>query len=468
VLASLGNWSRQLDLSPRPAWELRWLAAILVLAAALRIVWVAYAAREPQGVHDPIFYHGYARSIAAGIGYQLPDGYTAYYPIGYPAVLGVVFALVTHTPIPDNLELTAGYLQVFLGVATVALAYEVGRRLFSPAVGLLTGVWIAVFPNLIYHTATYLTETLFNLIVMAALAVLLWSPWRDGPPGWARIAVFGALVGGSALVRPISLLFLPLLPIAWLVAGGDWRRAAQYTGIAAVMTAAVILPWTVRNVIVMDAPVIISTNLGDNLCMGHYPGARGHFALPEHCFPEDEYAGLSREEFEVRRNDDNTRRAIRFAVDHPVVELKLLSRKAYYTWEHDHDGLWAVESYGDDPFIDDGLRTALERVADVFFYVTISLGGLGLVGLVLPWGDGRRIFFLLALLSLAGIPLVFFGDARFHVPAVPLLALSAAWLAVSMRDAPRLARGFVARRSGVVEVADGELTASQQDALQDP
>ena len=120
---------------------------------------------------------------------------------------------------------------------------------------------------------------------------------------------------------------------------------------------------------------------------------------------------------------------MKYALGHPVAELKRLARKAYHLWEHDHDGLNAVESYGDDPFMNDTLRTALERIADVFFFATISLGGLGLASLLRPF-DPRRLYFLLALLALAGIPLVFFGDARFHVPVMPLLVVPAAWVAV--------------------------------------
>ena len=546
----VGAWRRQIAGAWQGA-ELRWLGAVLVLAAALRIAWVLYAAREPQGLHDPSFYYGYGQGIANGFGYALPDGPTAYYPAGYPAALAAVYYLVGHTPIPDNLVLATGFFQVFLSVATVALVYYLGRRLFTPTVGLLAALWMALFPNLIFHTAAFLTETLFIFLVLAALAVLFSFRWQEERPGWARLLVFGVLLGLSALVRPISLLLLPLLPIAWLIAGFGWQRALGYSGAVLVVTAAVIAPWTIRNAVRMDAFVIISTNLGDNLCMGHYAGARGHFALPERCFSEEEYAGLDRPAFEVARNNDNIRKAISFALENPRFELKLLSRKAYHLWRHDHDGLAAVESYGDDPFIganlslvilpdkvpddqfffilqgverltgldygelvdqvfdakkngveelvvledldpetarlireevlfgvrirsDSALRTALERIADVFFFVTISLGGLGLAGFVLtrrPAGakgiaalsprNAQRIFFMFALLALAGIPLVFFGDARFHVPVLPFLAVSAAWAVVAAGD---LVTG--GRRSGFVEVADAELSPPEQDALE--
>ena len=470
-------WAKPFGLSLRTKPELRWLAAILVLAAALRIVWVLYAAREPQEFHDPLFYFFYGGQIAEGNGYRLPDGApTAYYPIGYPAALGAVFALVRHTPIPDNLPLAAGFFQVFLGVATAGLAYEVGRRLFSPAVGLLTALWLAVFPNLIYHTATYLTETLFNLLVMAALLVLVSTSWRDRRFSLRRLVLFGVLLGLSALVRPISLLFLPLLLIVWLVAGFGWRWTFGYAGAVLAVTAAVITPWAIRNAVVMKAPIVISANLGDNLCMGHYAGAPGHFALPDVCFAEEPYAGLEHREFEVRRNSDNIGKAVRFALENPRYEVGLIAKKARWVWNKDHDGLWAVESYGDDPFIDPGLRTVLGRVADVFFFVTIGLGGLGLVAFVRPPWEPRRLFFLLALLALANVPLAFFGDTRFHVPALPLLTLSAAWLVVSVRAVPRLlspassgraSSGQGGRPSAPVEVAEGETSVAEQDALQD-
>jgi 4-amino-4-deoxy-L-arabinose transferase-like glycosyltransferase len=448
--------------------EARWLTAITLLALALRVVWVLYTARQPQQLHDPFFYVLYGEQIAQGHGYRLLDGEpTAYYPIGYPAVLGALFAVVLHTPIPDHLLKIAAFFQVLLGVATVVLVYHVARRLFGSAVGLLAALWIAVFPNLIYHTGAFLSETLFNFLVMAGLAAFVWSGWPRGRLERWQLLAFGVLLGASALVRPISLIFLPLLPAVWLWAGAGWRRASAQTGLVLVTAVAVIAPWTIRNFIVMDAPVFISLNLGDDLCMGHYPGATGTFGLPDYCFAG--YDNLKRPEYEVRRNNENIRKAINFAVHHPRTELKLLSRKAYWLWNHDHDGISAVESYGDDPFINPHLRQALFHVADIFFFTTISLGGLGLIGFVLPPRDPRRLFALLALLTFAGVPLVFFTDARFHVPAMPLLSIAAAWAVVAatrnaLRLAAQMTQGERPSRSGV-EVAEGERPVTDQDAL---
>jgi hypothetical protein len=476
--------------------ELRWLAVIVIVGAALRVAWVLYAAREPQGLHDPFAFDLLAREFAAGNGYHYPSGQeaiyppgpTAYYPVGFPATLGALYFLVQKTFIPDSYVLATAFLQVFLSVATIVVTYAIGRRLFNATIGLVAAAWLALFPNLIYHTTTYLSETLFLLLAMLALLPLVSASWQERRIETWRLIVFGVLLGASALVRPISLLVLPCLLVALLAGGFGWRRVLGYSGLAAAMTAAVVAPWTLRNIIVMESPVIISTNAGDDLCIGHYASAPGHFALPQVCF--DGYEELERPELETERNDDNVRRALTFMRDNPWFTLRNLSRKAYYTWEHDHDGIIAAESYGDDTFLDQGMRRFLTKTADLFFYFTISVGALGLAGFVMRPLDPRRLLFLLTLLAFAGVPLAFFGDSRFHVPVLPFLAVSAAWFVVTAttfalrlgsesngetraRRAASVATpgGTFAsldqRRTSDVEVAEGKPAVADQDALQD-
>lgn len=458
--AAIAWLRRRLDVTQL---QLLLLTGILLVAAVLRIVWVIYAARTPRELHDPLFYMVSAGQISTGNGYRLPDGSpTAYYPIGYPGMLGAVFFFVRHTFIPNNFTLAAAYLQIFLGIATVGLAFYAGRRLFGIAAGLLAALWIALFPNLIFHTAVPLSETLFNFMIMAALAVLVSREWPKGEVGHGRLVAAGALLGAAALVRPIALLLLPLLVMAWLIGGARWQRAALQLAVIAVATFAVITPWAIRNTIVMDAPIFISANLGDDLCMGHHLNATGHFELPDACFAGFEQ--YKRPELEVRRNDENTRKAVNFALHHPVLELKLLGYKARWTYDNDHDGLVAVESYGDDRFINPHLRAVLGHIADNYFFVTLSIGGLGMIGLALARGDPRRIFLVLATLAFAGVPLAFFGDARFHVPATPLLVLAAAWAVVTALNAePRLlAQTATPQQTPLgMEVPEGERPVAQ-------
>ena len=419
--------------------QARWLAGIVVVGALLRIAWVTYAARHPQTLIDPTFYSLYAERIADGHGYTLSYGEpTAYYPPGYPIALGVVVWFVRALPgVPYHLPTVAGWFNIVLGVATIGLVFELGRRVFDDTrIGLVGAAILALWPNLIFHTAVALTETLFNFLLLAALLVLLVPRWDgEARPSTRRLVVFGLLLGASVLVRPISLLVLPGLGLVWLRRlGWDWRAVLGRLAIAGATTAAVILPWTVRNAFAMDAFVPISTNFGDNLCIGRHEGATGAFSLTTECFGG--YDHLKRPEYETERNSGTTREAIDYLVHHPVDEVRLLWWRAFYTLHDDHDALAVAESYGADRFMSKRWRNVWEWTADAWFFGVLGLTVVGLTA-VRRRDDARRSFFLWSMVAMAVPPLIFFGDVRFHVPVLPFMAVIAAVTVVRVRDAAR-------------------------------
>jgi hypothetical protein len=72
-----------------------WVALILVVALATRSFWVAYAPRDASRVpiSDPAMYYRLAVGLAQGHGYVSPwtGDATAYYPPGYPMLVGALF-----------------------------------------------------------------------------------------------------------------------------------------------------------------------------------------------------------------------------------------------------------------------------------------------------------------------------------------------------------------------------------------
>ena len=420
----VGSVYRRLGAAPPcGARERRWLVAIVLVAAALRLGWVLYAAREPQGFNDPTLYGVFAGRIADGHGYTTAEGQaTAYYPVGYPAALGAVVRLVGTLPIPENIPITAALLNLVLGVGTVVLTFEVGRRLFDNRVALISAAIVALWPNLIFHTAVMLTETLFIFLVMAAVLLLVALPAPVRNIGWKRLAAFGVVLALSALVRPISLTFLPLLLIVLVVARCGWPVVIRYLAVATLAVVVVLAPWTIRNVSETSSFVAISTNLGDNLCMSRHPGATGAFESSSACTVRTR--GLETADREVEVNRTNMRRAARFVREHPASEAQLVLKRGYHTIKNDHDGLLASESYGNNDFIPGVGRRILEVLADAYFFAALALGLLAapaFVGRARPW----HLFFLLAAIALAVQPLIFFGDPRFHVPVLPFLAVLA-------------------------------------------
>ncbi|MGZ6640773.1 MAG: ArnT family glycosyltransferase [Solirubrobacteraceae bacterium] len=404
--------------------EARWLTGVMLLGFALRLTWAIIAVRQPIGLHDPFTYEFYGDQISRGHGYRQLDGQpTAYFPPGYPAALAATFWLVRHTPLPDDLPAAGAGLNIVLGLATIAIAYLLARRLFDVRVARVAAVIVAVYPNFVYHAAIMLSETLFTFLVIAALATLLWKPWPGGRPSRGRLAAFGVLIGLSALVRPVSLVLLPLVAVPMLAARVQWRRALLAVVVATATALAVILPWTARNAHVMGQPVFISLNGGDDLCIGHNPRASGHFDNSPYCDPPKRAALLSHREQELLRDRVHRHEAQQYALHHPVREVGLLFKRAYYLLYNDHDGLVAAESFGQDLWIDRTIVLPLLSLAGnlVFFLVL----GAAVVG-SRHFADRRRprhLMLLLACLGLLAVPLATFGDPRFKFPAIPLLAL---------------------------------------------
>ncbi len=403
--------------------ERRLLLAILGLAFVLRLAWSLYAGRDPSGLNDPFTYLVAGHAIAAGDGYRFfVDGSpTAYFPIGYPAFVAAVAWLAEHTPL-DDVPRAVGVVQAVIGTASVWLVHRIASRIYGVRTGLAAAAIVALFPGLLMYSANLLSETLFVFALLLALAVVTAVPWNVEAPSWRRLAAFGVLTGVAMLVRPQASLLIVALPVAMAIARLGRRRSLAAGGVVLATALLTIAPWTVRNAITMDSFIPISSNLGDDLCIGHNDGARGHFAFYEDCIPADKIRGGPQE---VERSREGTRVALEHIWSHPRREAWLLVQKARVTYNGDSGAIAAAEAYGNARFLPSGLRATLTTVADVYFFLVVALGLIG-APLLASRRDARSTMLLLSLAAMALIPLAFFGDMRFHVPASPLFAIAAA------------------------------------------
>ena len=260
--------------------------ALLVFAVALvvRLGVVLWAADRIPPTADGAFYDTIGRRIAQGLGYTWlwPDGvvtYAAHYPVGFPGLVGAVYAIVgPHAVAVMVLQAALGAL-VAVAVHALALRASTDRR--ALVVGLLAAAHVAW----VAYTPALMTEGLAAaLLVTAALAV---SGARDSEGrrqlGWW--CFLGLLMGVAVLVRPQSLLVAPWF--AWFAVRPEarWRRRLAAIGVVLVVASMVFAPWVVRNQVRMGE-VGLSFNGGWNLLIGATPSAKGTFApleVPEAC-----------------------------------------------------------------------------------------------------------------------------------------------------------------------------------------
>ncbi len=405
------------------------VGAVAVGARMLAALWLT---ESPRGLADPFLYQFFGQGIAAGYGYISILGQpTAYYPPGYPYLLGVLQWPLDRLGEPGALPVVVAVVQALLGGLTAAavtvaggrLALSVRRHLDPRVVGVVAGLLVATWPNLVVYSTVLLSETLFVTLVAVLLASLL---VLDRDVRWGvPLAVAALALGLATLVRPQALLYLPAVVVAWAVARLPRRAVVLGTVVLVGGAVLVVAPWTLRNAIVMGAPVPVSTNLGDNLCIGFQDGALGGFSMNDACGTGSTYADGPA--VEVERNSELRRRAVEWIAANPGDLPALSLRKLRITFGSDWDAVRAAESYGADPQLGEGRRRVVHTVFDVVWW---GIVGAAAVGLALSFGRRSRAtvgVLLVVLTALAGavVPVLFFGDPRFKMGVAPSLVLLA-------------------------------------------
>ncbi len=175
----------------------------------------------------------------------------------------------------------AGRMAIVL-VATLAIlfAYLIGRRLAGPIAGLIAAVPVAIYPALLEYQGMFMSECLAVGALSGAVLAFLWTGdrIRAGATLWWW-ALPGALFGATALIRPEYLLFGAVFAVlaavrAWRDRGG-WRPGVRAGLIVAVAFCLFVVPWTVRNFVVLHRFVPLSTGGGKALFIGTYLPADG-------------------------------------------------------------------------------------------------------------------------------------------------------------------------------------------------
>jgi 4-amino-4-deoxy-L-arabinose transferase-like glycosyltransferase len=224
-----------------------------------------------EAVWDGHYYDFGARRIAEGHGYSddiTRDGLLVWhpwchYPVGYSAFLAFFYKVL------GSSHAVAAVANSLVGASLAVATWALARLALSETRARVAGVLVALHPGLILYAALVMSEPLAALLSMVAF----WLAARDA--GRARALIFGSLaLGIAALVRPQALLCAPFL--GWIAARG-MRAKLVSAGAACALALLLVLPWTVRNCMVMDGCALVSTNAGWNLAIGAFPRATGRF-----------------------------------------------------------------------------------------------------------------------------------------------------------------------------------------------
>ena len=251
-----------------------WL--ILLLALLLR---VGYMVATPDYVlvHDALDYDKAAKSIARGDGWpysRIPGRETAFRPPAYPVLLAGVYKVagVEHGTKHDRV-VPARILGIVLGTLIVLMTGVVARQLWGRRVSLLAMAGAAVYIPLILVGASVMSEPLFALLLLGALAAAIQH--RRSTHRWRGVALAGVLAGLTCLTRANALvLLLPLGLAVWTVRPRFTVRAFAAPALLVVLALLTISPWTIRNAVTFHRFIPVSTQLGSALAGTYNDQAR--------------------------------------------------------------------------------------------------------------------------------------------------------------------------------------------------
>lgn len=448
------------------------LPAALIFSVALlvRILYNVTVAHAYFPQHDSAQYQL--------IGFNLIDEHcfclhpyitTAYRPPLWPFLIAGISLIFGRADIYDRLFLC------ILGAGTCVLIYLFARDLFRRRIGLLAGLFAAIYPALFIYDGWMYTESLYTFLLIAICYCLLRIQRSKGQ----RLGLWllcGMLLALLALTRPNGVLMIGLV-LLW-TALLTWRkllgkRALSNVALAAMLAGLLIAPWTLRNYLAAHSFIPVATGDGTVL-LGAYndqaalqPGSLGGWINPLRAtrqtatvlqpFPLYTCNAVC----EVAREDASKSAAIQWIKGHLNRMPRLLAYHVRNFWTpYTSEADLPIERFPN--LLSSRVVRAMSETLPIPIF---ALAALGLaVTLRRYWHE--LLFAYLVILAALGEGLAYYGSSRFRAPIEPLLILLAAgatwWL---IQDEPGTLRWWRKQRNRqklVEEQRQPELSGAEQ------
>ena len=235
----------------------RRLALLTLVALVVRLAFVLLEpATHPVG--DERTWTDWALNLCSPrVHYSPLRIHLIFYPPVYPYFLAMLYGL------SGTFE-TARWTQAAIGALLVPAVGLVGARAFSTRAGLWAAAVAALYPEIVWFSVHFWSETVFMVLLWWGIERLLAADVSDG---MGRAVAAGALWGVAILTRETVLYFVPLAAV-WLATrpqSGARARAAAFLAVSLLVVA----PWTYRNWLEFHAFVPVSTAGGQNLFQGN-------------------------------------------------------------------------------------------------------------------------------------------------------------------------------------------------------
>jgi hypothetical protein len=372
------------------------LAALVVHTALLE---------SPIIIGEPYFV---AQHLAEGAGYSSvypfapADQVHNYVPPGYTLLLWLVIEAGIGIWGTQVLQL------VFLALALLVLhrisAQQLGHR------AALVGLLLLSFYLPLWRLAACIDPNALNLLLIALTLKYALKAHADFSS--RNVALLAFVIGIQLLIRPDVILLVPILG-GWLV----WKKKPTHLFKPVAMGSSIIvmllLPWGLRNVIVFEQFMPISSNGGYNLFIGNNDRATGEWIANEQLSQQDqvEISAFSASHTQPELDLHLRERALAWIGANPGEAAKLALQKLTYHW-------WRSPG---------GVREEVNPLMQYYDMGLVFVYLLAGAGLIVRRRSALQQLTLIMCAYSSLVALIFFNQTRHRLLKVePLLLLFAA------------------------------------------
>lgn len=368
---------------------------------------------------DALWYFGRAVTLMEDGSYSEGGLPTAYWPIGYPAFLALLFTFTG----PHLVAVQFANL-FFAGCTFWLLFYFVKNVFKDDLAARLSILLLTLYPNNAVYVSFALSEMLYTCLLLLISVVLVTRPTA------LALLLSGIMLGIAALIKTQTVLLAPVLVA--IAFSTDWTfrdfKAAILRAVTvSVIMLAVIAPWTLRNYAVFDEFILVSTNGGASLLAGNNPSVVGDY---RHDFSDTDPL-FEEVEFSVADQVESDKRARQIAkqwiLENPFTFIGLMPKKFFRFWGMDGEGEWAYQA--STWYEQNVLWFRSARVINQAYYFLLLTGFIVAIWKLLHTPSKPKLYYGFAIAAyFTFISLIFSGQSRYHFPVMPFVIAYAAWV----------------------------------------
>lgn len=344
-------------------------------------------------------YETIANNLLAGEGYAYDFLNTRYMSFNTPLfglLCAGVYAVTNHSYFAILL------IQSFFTVCLALTVFKIATTIFDGYVGLLAAGLVAFHPGFLYYDVFNLLPFSLDSFLIAAITLLILKN-KDNPTLKGALAI-GGLIGIGVLSRGIIGVLLPFVLIYFLLARAlNLINRLKIATCILFGTFLILAPWLIRNFVIHNQFVFISSTSGENLWRGNNMYATGTsydenmtriFARAPQTFQEKVFSMNEMEQQEFFK-----REALDFIRTNPGRAAELYVKKVYYFWWFSpQSGIIYPKNY-----------FALYRA----YYILILI--FFIIGITYAFASSKRDVFRSALILICVPVCICLGQSLFYV-----------------------------------------------------